>query len=214
MNKLYLLSILLILGIASNANAATSGLYGTEIDSDRLFTIDLTTGSATVVGQLTPPPPQVEGLAYSPSTNSFYGVDNSNYTLIEITTDPVNWTLLHVLPLGTYSNLARNPITGLLYAKTGGRYLSIIDPQTGTVTDIGSPTVSPESLAFDSTGRLFGIGFAPAPAEDNLYEFDVSTGAVLSTVEITSNLTVPAFTNSLAIHPANHSHDAAARHLY
>lgn len=177
-------------------------LYGTEIDNDTLFTIDLTNGVATTVGALVPPA-QIEGLAFNPDSGSFYGTDNSNHTLIEISTDPVSWSVAQVLPYGTYSNIARNPITGTYYTHFNNtNTLSTVDPVTGAVVPEGpSSGVYMQSLAFDYSGRLFGIGDIPAPGQEALYELDVLTGVILSTTEITSNLINPRFDNSLAIHP-------------
>ncbi|MBW2742309.1 MAG: hypothetical protein JRE64_26535 [Deltaproteobacteria bacterium] len=177
-------------------------LYGTEIDNDTLFTIDLTNGVATTLGALVPPA-QIEGLAFNPDSGSFYGTDNSNHTLIEISTDPVSWSVAQVLPYGTYSNIARNPITGTYYTHFNNTdTLSTVDPVTGAVVPEGpSSGVYMQSLAFDYSGRLFGIGDIPAPGQEALYELDVLTGAILSTTEITSNLINPRFDNSLSIHP-------------
>jgi len=177
-------------------------LYGTEIDNDSLFTVDITSGVATVVGLLDPPT-QVEGLAFDPITGNFFGVDNSNHTLVEITTDPVSWSVSQQLQYGTYSNLARNPISGTYYTHFNNTdTLSTVDPITGNITPVGTSSgVYMQSLAFDNTGRLFGIGDIPAPGQEALYEIDVLSGAILSTLEITSNLFNPRFDNSLAIHP-------------
>jgi hypothetical protein len=177
-------------------------LYGTEIDNDRLFTVNLTTGLATSVGVLAGS--QIEGIAFNPDNGTFFGVDNSNTTLIEIdiSSDPVIWSLAQTLPYGNYSNIDRNPISGAYYTFHGDKSLYIIDPLTGATTQVGPPTsVAMESLSFDSSGRLFGIGFAPAPSDGILYEIDVLTGAILSSVEITSGLVNPAFDGSLAINP-------------
>jgi hypothetical protein len=178
-------------------------LYGTDITFNfSLFTIDLTTGAATTVGALVPPT-QVEGLAFNPDSKRFFGVDNSNHTLIEISTNPVNWAVVQLLPLETYTNLARSPITGIYYTHLNNTdTLATVDPLTGAVVPVGSSSgMHVESLAFDSSGRLFAIGPIPAPSDGALYEIDVSTGAILSSVEITSNLVNPRFHNSLAIHP-------------
>lgn len=195
---IYAISLFLSVGQAG----AVPILYGTEIDNDTLFTINLNNGVATTVGKLNPPT-QIEGLAFNPDSGNFYGADNSNHTLIEISIDPISWSVASPLPYGTYSNLARNPVTGIYYTHfNNGDVLSTVDPLTGAVAPVGPTSgVYMQSLAFDNNGRLFGIGDVPAPSQEALYEIDVLTGAILSSIEITSNLANPRFNNSLAIHP-------------
>jgi hypothetical protein len=177
-------------------------LYGTEINYDRLFTVDLTTGQATVVGALAGGP-QIEGLAFNPDSGTFFGTDNSNHTLVEISTSPLNWSLVSTLTYGTYSNLERDPTTGIFYTHyNNSETLCTVDIVTGAVIPVGpTSSVYIQSLAFDSGGRLFGIGGSPVHGQDALYEIDVSTGASISTVPITSDLLNPGFNNSLAIDP-------------
>jgi hypothetical protein len=193
----------LLLGVAGAGHATpTYVLYGIEIDSDRLFTVDLTTGEVTVVGVLAAS--QIEGLAFDPDNGHFFGTDNSNHTLLDISIDPVAWSVAQLLPFGTYTNIAINPISGIYYSNTNlnADSLVTIDPLTGVVNSVGpGGGFAVESLAFDSSGRLFGIGDIPAPGQEALYEIDVSTGSILSVQEITSNLMNPRFDGSLAIHP-------------
>jgi hypothetical protein len=193
---------LIVILLSIRQTGATPVLFGTEIDNGTLFTIDLTSGVATTVGTFIPST-QIEGLSFNPDTGTFYGTDNSNHTLIEISTEPVNWSVANSLPYGTYTNLARNPVTGNYYTHfNNGDFLSTVDPLTGAIVPVGpSSGVYVQSLAFSNSGRLFGIGDIPAPGQEALYEFDVFTGAILSTTEITSNLINPRFDNSLAIHP-------------
>jgi hypothetical protein len=170
-------------------------LYGAEIDNDTLFTIDLDNGASSTVGFLDA---QIEGLAFDRESGRFLGVNNSNHTLSEISLDPFSSTTTQDLTYGTHSAFARNPLTGIYYSNFNS--LSIVDPLTGTATPISSSVeFYTESLAFDSAGNLFGIG--NVAGSEYLYEIDISTAAILSTVEITSSLLNPGFGNSLAIDP-------------
>jgi hypothetical protein len=195
---------LLLLGSPFAARSdADVVLYGTTITNGSLFTVDIDTAVATTLGPFVPNA-QIEGLAFNPATGNFFGVDNSNHTFVEVSSDPVGWSLVQTLPLGTYTNLARNSVTGIYYTHVSTtNVLSTVDPLTGAVTPVGASSGVPvQSLAFDSTGRVFGIGDIPAPGGEALYEFNVATGAVLSSVAITSGLSNPRFDGSLAIHPS------------
>src|SRR5690554_6334578 len=72
------------------------------------------------------------------------------------------------------SDLAYNPVTGLLYtvSASDGRLYSI-DPDTGIVTPIGS------AYSFDSVGAMFGAGTGEIFGAINgggLYQFNITTG--------------------------------------
>jgi hypothetical protein len=197
-------AVLLAVSSASVAVASPVWtLFGTEIDSDRLFTVNTATGGATTVGVLAGT--QVEGIAFDPTLKKFWGLDNSNHTLLAISLNPFGWTLSQTLDLATYTNIARNPTTGDYYANLNVTTNSLvtIDPTTGDITPIGPTSYQSlfvQSLAFDADGRLFGIGIN-SQNEESLYQIDVLTGLVLSSVVISSDLTTPRFDNSLAIHP-------------
>src|SRR5690554_397580 len=72
------------------------------------------------------------------------------------------------------SDLAYNPVTGLLYtvSASDGRLYSI-DPDTGIVTPIGS------AYSFDTVGAMFGAGTGEIFGAINgggLYQFNITTG--------------------------------------
>jgi len=105
---------LLLLAISGSGVAVASpvwALFGTEIDADRLFNVDVSTGAGTAIGVLSGT--QVEGIAFDPTLKRFWGVDNSNHTLLAISINPLNWSLAQTLTNNSYTNIARNPITGV-----------------------------------------------------------------------------------------------------
>jgi hypothetical protein len=77
------------------------------------------------------------------------------------------------------SGLAFNPITGVLYGATGGvsgHSLLMINPVNGLVTVVGSfnaGTATMTDLAFDSSGKLYGISSSGGA---NLYTINTATG--------------------------------------
>src|SRR3954470_18573198 len=98
---------------------------------------------------------------------------------------PLNDALSTNYPI---TGLAFNPLTGLLYGSTGnagavdGRLVSI-NPATALVTDIGPFNAGPVNsggspatmadLAFDSAGKLYGVGSIGGP---QLYSINTATG--------------------------------------
>jgi hypothetical protein len=85
------------------------------------------------------------------------------------------------------TGLAFNPLSGVLYGSTGnsvaatGAKLVIINPATALVTVVGSFNVgntgtkpaTMADIAFDSAGRLFGVGSVGGP---QLYSINPATG--------------------------------------
>jgi hypothetical protein len=103
------------------------------------------------------------------------------------------------------TGIAFSPVTGILYGsvdRQGPPDLVIVNPATARVTVIGAfnvgATVTMTDLAFDSTGKLYGISSSGGA---NLYSIDVLTGAATL---ISAPGTVPTFTEggSLAFNAA------------
>jgi hypothetical protein len=124
---------------------ANDTLYGSDMDSNQLVTIDRNTGATTPVG-----PFGIIGmrdLAYNPSTDTLYGIDG--FSLFTVNRSTGNATYLGRLNnTFTFSNLmdslAFDASTGQLYGGDwGGTYgpnrnatLYVIAPVTGLATPI------------------------------------------------------------------------------
>jgi len=111
----------------------------------------------------------------SPSTNQYYRIDTA--TAAAITTQSV--TLAGFTVTGINS-LTRDPTTGLIYiiAKTGlGRQLAVLDLVTGVATLRGSLGDDFSSLAFSSSGQLYGVTDDGATVPETMYTINKANGA-------------------------------------
>jgi DNA-binding beta-propeller fold protein YncE len=169
-----------------SANAGTTGglaigpgntVFLTSTGNDALFTLDLPTGTATLVGSYGDPAIVMHGLEYVPATSTLYGVSSHNnglYTINQSTGQP---TLVGTSTLSSFTNIAWHATNGVMYAtNTGTDSFYSIDLATGAATLIGSlggPT-NPHGLAFDpDTGVLYLVD----SSTDTFYTINVTTGA-------------------------------------
>jgi subtilisin family serine protease len=143
-------------------------MYGstTNISRSTLYTIDLSTGAATEVGEITGAPAIID-IAINPA-GEMYGVDIVNDVLIKI--DPATGAGETVGPLGVGANYAQgmdfDDETGILYwaAYTASGELRIIDTSTGASALVGG---FPSGAEVDSFGiRTFVGGDVPWVSED------------------------------------------------
>lgn len=153
---------------------ASGTLYGSDVSTRVLVTIDPTTGAATVVGPIGFS--FVEGLAFDPLAGVLWGADRGTNELIRI--DPSTGAGTAVGPFGVDSirGLAFDPGIGTLYgSRDGPDRLFTIDLTTGMATKIGPTGNGPMSgLTFDTTtGMLFGSN----PESNELFVLDPATGA-------------------------------------
>ena len=123
-----------VVGLAFDPN--TSTLYGVDVQSDQLITIDVVTGAGTAVGSLGFG--GVQGLAYDAVAGVLYGTDVMTNQLITI--DPLTGAGTSVGPLGfdAVRGLAFDPAAGILYgSEVSLNELLTIDTSTGEGTSIG-----------------------------------------------------------------------------
>lgn len=167
-------------GLAYDANHGI--MYGVTTASDKLFSISLSTGAATLVGDLNAT--LMHGLAYDNSTDTLFGTYGSSFGngLYQIDVSTGHSTLIG--NMGQFPNsdtiggLAIHPVSGDLYGVLGGPAsgsgLVKIDKNTGAAMLVHSYAIQILSgLAFDTDGVLY--------ATDNwsgdLYTLDISSGA-------------------------------------
>ena len=79
------------------------------------------------------------------------------------------------------NGLATNPLTGELFALLtlqgqSGRQLVKLDPATGVATGIGNTGGAFATLAFDSSGVLYGVTGENGPSPESLFTIDTATG--------------------------------------
>jgi len=173
------------LGTASASAGTTAGLaigpsnvvYLTSTGNDSLYTLDLPTGTATLVGAYGDPAIVMHGLEYVPTTGTLYGASSHNGGLYVINQSTGAATLVGTSGLTSFTNLGWHAASGVMYATNSGTdSLYTMDLATGAATlvgPLGGPT-NPNGLAFHpGLGALFLVD----NTTDTLYAINVSTGA-------------------------------------
>ncbi len=169
-------------GLAYDANHGI--MYGVTTASDELYTINLSTGAAALVGGLNAT--LMHGLAYDNSTDTLLGTygSSSGDGLYQINVNTGNSTLIghigHFFSGQTdvTSGLAIHPVSGDLYGVLGGRTFASalikIDKTTGAGTLVHNYAIpNLTGLAFDPGGILYALD----NWADDLYTLDISSGA-------------------------------------
>jgi len=131
---------------------ASDVLYGINDFDDTLVSFDLTTGAATVIGNLGMNVGAC-GLAYDCATDTLYGMDATSRQVYEI--DPssaaVSGAVNITLPMNA-PGLEFDPTLGLLHVTSGSAHYTL-DPTTGTSDLLG---------AFTAGSSVDDLSFAPA----------------------------------------------------
>jgi len=97
----------LILLVGGAAQSKAGILYGSDVATDKLVTINTSTGAATSVGSLGFS--FVDGLAFDPNTNTLYGSDDVFNDLLTINTSTGAATLVGALGFSDVRGLAVVP---------------------------------------------------------------------------------------------------------
>lgn len=167
------------LSISGSAFANNVPVIGYSVQSDgddQLYSIDMTTGAATVIGPVGFN--DVEGLSFHPYTGVLYGVDDDTAQLITI-------------DLNTGAGTAVGPLTivmtdvGITFDPSGHLWMSTdlpgnfysINPNTGKATLIGSQGQKVTGLASFTEGTIYGLG---GDLTDNLVTINTATGLATS----------------------------------
>jgi len=162
---------------AGLAVGASNTVYLTSSSLDSLFTLDLGTATATLVGPYGDATIVMHGLEYVPATDTLYGLSSSNNGLYTINKSTGAATLIGTTGLTSFTNLGWNSLTGVIYATNSGTdSFYTIDLATGAATLVGSlggPT-NPNGLAFDpDTGTMYLVD----NSTDGFYTINLATGA-------------------------------------
>lgn len=167
-----------------SSNAGTTGglawdpvsntVWVTSTSLDSLFTLDLDTGNATLVGAYGDPTLVMHGLEYDTSTGTLYG--GSNGDLFRIDKNTGFATQIGDTGLTSFHNLGYVPTTDTLYAtNSGSDSFYIMDRNTGAPTLVGPlvNSTNPNGLAWNfDNGMLYLID----NTTDNLNTMNLATG--------------------------------------
>ncbi len=179
----YALSIVLV-----NAPARAEIVFGVDSSQDALYTVDLVTGAATLIGPLHASSSRYTtpiAMAVRPSDGAIFVNNNSPFGDNGLSSvDPS--TGLATFIGGPFIDAALAfDLSGNLYAADNGR-LATISQTTGSPTPLGGPLL-PRLFGLDfnpADGLLYGLT-TPAPASPvDLLQIDPATGALLSTITL------------------------------
>lgn len=162
---------------AGLALGAGNTVYLSSTSLDSLFTLDLLTGNATLVGAYGDAAVVMHGLEYVPATGKLYGLSSHNNGLYDVNPATGAATLIGTSGLTSFSNLGWNSVAGVMYLTNSGTdSLYTINLATGATTLVGAlagPT-NPNGVAFNSTnGQMYLVD----NSTDSLYTLNLATGA-------------------------------------
>ena len=162
---------------AGLAVGAGNVVYLTSTSNDSLYTLDLATGSATLVGAYGDAAIVMHGLEYVPETSTLYGVSSHNNGLYNINTTTGAATLIGTSGLTSFTNLGWNSATDVMYATNSGTdSLYTMNLATGAATLVGPLTgpTNPNGLAFDFNNSIM---YMVDNNTDTFYTLNLATGA-------------------------------------
>lgn len=177
------IALLAVLSVIARPASAASILYGATGSGgapSSLYTIDTTTGAATLVGAIGF---SVTGLAFDPTTGILYGGTSNVAAVSElITIDPLTGAGTSVGAYGTGSQTMADitfDASGQLFGflEPGSDDLYRINKATGAATVVGdSPGSAVTGLAFGPTGTLY------LESVGTLRTLDPTTGALVANI--------------------------------
>ena len=163
---------------------ANQRLYGIDNDetgsADRLFSINVMTGRATIIGSTGFA--DVQSLAMDPNSNTIYGLNNSTNELLIIDSSTGTATAVgNTGIVGLHASLAFNSSNNLLYAvdQISGNVVSI-DPVTGSGSLVAGLTLS----GFDISGLVYSASDDLFYAIDRISEELISIDIVAKTFTV------------------------------
>ena len=163
------LALLTLGGTAQTARAQVG--YSVTNEGDNLYSIDLATGVATLIGPLGISG-DYEGLSFQPGTGTLFAYDddvNAQLVTINTATGAATAVGLSVVPIGE-AGLTFAPDGTLYAADQDGELLYTLNPATGAATLVGSLGEEIDGLGF-ANGTLFGI------SDGGLFTINTATGA-------------------------------------
>jgi DNA-binding beta-propeller fold protein YncE len=166
------------------AASVRSGLAADAPIAGNLYTINLASGTATLVGAIRLPgskPIGVTGMAVNPKSGVFYGITSEqspNHPRSLVTLDPATGNASLVAELQHPGSDIAFDSNGTLYMWLPGTgQIGTVNTSNGTVTALGKPNPagSPAGVAIDSFGMIFVTAKGAAGTLDNI---DLATGAL------------------------------------
>jgi hypothetical protein len=158
---------------------ATNVLYLASSSTDSLYTLDVNTGNATLVGPFGDATIVMHGLEIDASTGTLYGASGggSNFNLYTISKVTGAATLVGPLGLSSFTNLCYDLTSNTMYAtnsNTDSWYM--VNLATGAATLIGplSGPTNPNGLAYDLASNTI---YLVDNNTDSLYTVNRATGS-------------------------------------
>jgi hypothetical protein len=205
-------SIFFGLLVASVVPLAAQGQQAWLVDSDRdqLFSVDLTTGAATLVGSTAGILGTPAGLTWRADTRTLWTLDLAGGEVGTIDTVTAAFTMVYTAnPTAGWQGIDWDPATQRFYLLNQDFNMYSLDPATGATTLLGA-TGAPLMTAIetDANGVLWGIGFS----NGTLYHVNKTTGAATPVVTTTPvNFQGLAFDSAGVLYGANTTTDSLYR---
>ena len=155
---------------------ASNTVYLTSTNNDALYTLNLSTGAATLVGSYGLDV-VMHGLEWDSSTGTLYGASSTPNSFYRISTTTGAASLVGAVGLSSFNNLGYDSLRNVMYMTNSSTdALYTIDRASATVTLVGpllGPT-NPNALAFAAElNTMFMID----NNTDTLYTLNLGTGA-------------------------------------
>jgi sugar lactone lactonase YvrE len=170
--------LLSILALAAPAMAQNAYLICS--DTDRLFTVNLTTGAATLIGSTAGILGTPAGLAWRPDTLTLWTIDLAGGEVGTLDTNTGAFTqVFTAVPANGWQGIDFDATTGFFYLLNQDFNMYKLDPATGVTTLLG-PSGAPLATALETDigGNLYAMGFS----NGILYQVNKTTGAFTPTV--------------------------------
>ncbi|MBI5474181.1 MAG: T9SS type A sorting domain-containing protein [Ignavibacteriae bacterium] len=167
------------------------------VSGTSLYTINTTSGAATVVGPLGVT--QVDAITVRPSTRELYGIYTTglNTQLYRISDQHGDALPLRIVPLGNVRSIAFGS-DGTCFAATSAGSLYRINLTTGDTTFVGSSGLAYAGLSFSPlAGGLWASVRPPLTNRDRIYKLNTTTGAATLVGATGDNAVTP----SIAFNP-------------
>jgi len=155
---------------------ASNTVFLTSTNNDSLYTLDLATGNATLVGSYGVSV-VMHGLEWDSSTGTLYGASSSPNSFYSISTSTGAATLLGSIDFTSFNNLGYDSTNNLMFMTNSSTdSLYTIDRADGAVTLVGAlqGSTNPNGLAYaDDLQTMFLVD----NSTDTLYSLNLGTGA-------------------------------------
>ncbi len=151
-------------------------VYLSSTNNDALYTLDLATGAATLVGSYGTDV-VMHGLEWDSSTGTLYGASSTPNSFYSISTATGAATLVGSIGLSSFNNLGYDAANDVMYmTNSSADALYTLDRATGAPSLVGSlsGSTNPNGLAYAAD---LGVMFLADNSTDTLYSLNLSTGA-------------------------------------